>query len=223
MSLGGIKRFLIPTFDSDIRVLLRLRGAQAARVQERSRELGQGMAGFAKGPITDQGKAISFVHEVGRHMGLSADDLGKIVSKIEFGQRHVSSFNGRKVLRLRHTLGQPLRLGGGAYNEFRAFIEVAHELNHALAYHRYLARGGNPDKYWRTFLNRNRAIDDRGRTIQYFEEEIRIENAAANLATSVSQEVLMHADRAGDVRRLLAEALRESDDYIIEMKRILGQ
>ena len=223
MSLGGIKRFLIPTFDSDIRVLLRLRGVQAARVQERSRELGQGMAGFAKGPITDQGKAISFVHEVGRHMGLSADDIGKIVNKIEFGQRPVSSFNGRKILRLRQTLGQPLRLGGGSYNEFRAFIEVAHELNHALAYHRYLARGGNPNKYWRTFLNRNRAIDDRGRTIQYFEEEIRIENAAANLATSVSQEILVHADRAADVRRLLAEALEESQNYIARMKKALGQ
>jgi len=222
VALGDVKRFLIPVFDSDIRVLLRLRAARAGQVQERSRELGQGMAGFAKGQITDQGKAISFVYEVGRHMGLNADDISRIVSRIEFGLRPRSGFNGRRVLHLRDDIGTPL-IGSGSYNEFRAFLEVAHELNHALAYHRFIAAGGSARKYWRTFINRNRAIDDRGRTIQYFEEEIRIEGRAADLTTSVSHEILMRTDQAGDVRRLLAEALEESNAYILRMKKALGQ
>ncbi len=209
-------------------MLLRLRGVQAARVQERSRELGQGMAGFAKGPITDQGKAISFVHEVGRHMGLSADDIGKVTSRIEFGLKPSSSFNGRRVLHLSSSIGKPL-FKEGPYNELRAFLEVAHELNHALVYHRYIEAGGNSGKFWESRFNATRAIDPKGRTRNYYVDEINVEGAAAELTSSVSTQAIQALEAsgrfnaAGDTRRLLAEALSESDEYISSIKKVLGQ
>lgn len=235
MALGGIRRFRIPIFDSDIRVLLRLRTARAGRVQERSAELGQGMAGFARGEVNDLGKAIAFVHEVGRHMGLNAADIRQLVSRIEFGNISPrtggyanSSFNEYKVLHLRAGLGTPLK-GPGPYNELRAFTEVAHELNHALTYQRYIARGGNPDKFWRTLKNPRKAVDRYGRTTQYYEEEMRIERLAIGQTISVSRAAISDMYAAGQVdevlkmRRLLSEAIQESRDYIAEAKRKLGQ
>lgn len=232
LTLTGIGRFRIPAFDMDIRWLLRLRIGGAAQLQERARALGTGMAGFARGSINTQAKAISFVHEVGRHMGLRADDINRIVNRIEFGNTlpngvlRSSSFNARRVLHIRGDVGTPLMRAGSDYNEFRAFIEVAHELNHALAYGRYVARGGNPERYWRTMFNWNRPLDRQGRTLRYFEEEIRVEAAAAELAVSASRKMLAAQDRVSDaarVRRLLGEALRESEDYISQMRRILGR
>ncbi|MBL3554159.1 hypothetical protein [Rhodovulum sulfidophilum] len=224
----GVGRMRLPTLDSDMRVLLRLRGARAGQVQERSRELGQGMAGFARGPITDQGKAIAFVHEVGRHMGLNAADITQLLRRIEFGQRRSSAFNDRRVLHLRQGLGTPLD-GLGPYNELRAFTEVAHELNHALTYQRYIARGGNPQRFWRTFINPQRAVDRRGRTIEYYEEEVRIERLAIGETISASRRAIADMRAAGQandamaVRRLLSEAIQESRDYIDDAKDMLGQ
>ena len=232
LSINGVGRFRVPVFDMDIRWLLRLSRSRVGQLQERSRELGQGMAGFARGPIRNQGQAIAFVHEVGRHMGLSAADIRQLVSRIEFGNTlpsgvfRSSSFNVRRVLHIRGDVGTPLMRAGTDYNELRAFIEVAHELNHALAYQRYIARGGSPERYWRTMFNANRPLDRNGRTLRYFEEEIRVESAAAELAVSVSRRMLAAQDRTADaqqVRRLLDEALAESDEFISKLREIMVQ
>ncbi len=234
MALSGVRPFRIPVFDSDIRVLLRLRGSKAGMVQERSAELGQGMAGFARGPINDQGKAIAFVHEVGRHMGLSAADIRQLARRIEFGKVKPngelanSSFDlRRRVLHIRGNVGEPLN-NPGSYNELRAFTEVAHELNHALAYQRYIARGGNPDRYQRTFFYPNVPAPFNRRP-QYYEDEILTEQLAIGATISATRRVpgdLRAAGRAEDaraVRLLLSEAIQESRKYIDDAKRALGQ
>lgn len=233
MALGGVRRFFIPIFDSDIRVLLRLRSAQAGQVQERSRELGQGMAGFARGQIQSQGQAIAFVHEVGRHMGLSAADLRQLFSRIEFASVKHSAFTTRGILRtrtlkLRGDIGTPIDGQGSDYNELRAFTEVAHEINHALTYHRYVSRGGNPAKFWETFTYPN-IPKPHNRRPQYYEEEMRIERLAIGETISASRAAISdlraagHATDALAVRRLLSEAIKESRAYIYDAKRKLGQ
>lgn len=176
MALGGVRRFLVPIFDSDIRVLLRLRSAQAGQVQERSRELGQGMAGFARGPIQNQGQAISFVHEVRRHMGLSVEDFRRLITRIEYGNVRSSRFatvdrRGTPVLKFRQNIGHPLDRPDKPYNELLAFTEVAHEINHALAYQRFISLGGKRDDFWRAFKYPN-ISSPYNRTPQYYAEEM---------------------------------------------------
>jgi hypothetical protein len=231
--LEGGKRFLIPSWESMIRVLQRIKNSKAEYVQERLRKTEAGDAGFAFGSeITNLGHAHKLVFEVAAHMGIQSKDLKNYISGIEFGLVKVngapksSSFSPRRVLHVSKRIGLPLdpNSNNQTYSQLRAIIEIAHELNHAMIFKRYIERGGSIEKYQKSRFVQVSGVRSRVETDNYFNDEVIVETNARDFVQKLTHKRMDDLISQGDLknikqmRMLLATVLRESKIYIRKYK-----
>ena len=141
--IGGVGRFRAAPFESDVRVLLRMRNANIARM---SRNHQSATGGFpSQRPIRSDADARALVDEATQHLGLR--DASRYVDEIVVTAEDSSYFTvgpgGQRILAISSS---QVNSGG----QFEKLVTAAHELNHARAFHILSSRTGlSPQRFVR--------------------------------------------------------------------------
>lgn len=141
--IGGVGRFRAAPFESDVRVLLRMRNANIARM---SRNHQSATGGFpSQRPVRSDADARALVDEATQHLGLR--DASRYVDEIVVTAEVSSYFTvgpaGQRILAISSS---QVNAGG----QFEKLVTAAHELNHARAFHILSSRTGlSPQRFVR--------------------------------------------------------------------------
>ena len=201
MDFPGVGRMRLPTLDSDMRVLLRLRRATRAAIQSRFARLTR-----HQGPkiLRDQSSSRELVEKAADHCGV---DLAKFVDEVRYGppvEGELARFSvegGQRIITITNRLPQE--------NKYMQLKTAAHELNHARIYDKFIQRMGpvrGHEEYWG-------AHRDFGMPL-YAREEVIVERAAEIMIRSVFEGHLTGANL-----RRLTHALDDSRKYIAGWRR----
>ncbi|MBL3576334.1 hypothetical protein JMK10_20475, partial [Rhodovulum sulfidophilum] len=197
----GVGRMRLPTLDSDMRVLLRLRRTTKAAIQSRFARLTRHQG---PGIVNDQASAIKLLEKAADHCGV---DLWRYVDEVQYGHPKIRAFKlpnfdvvgGSRIIRIPSNLSQT--------NKYMQLKTAAHEINHARMYEKLIARHGpiRGHEIWRS----------EGQDFRlYAREEVIVERAATLMIRSVFEGKVSGANL-----RRLTTTLDDSASYIAYYRR----
>lgn len=129
LNINGVGKFRAAPFESDTRLLLRMRRAEIARMSKNySDAVSGGIA--SQRPVRSAADARALVEEAAQHVGLK--NVSRYVDEITVTDELSSYFTigpgGQRILALSRS---QMNNGG----QFEKLVTAAHELNHARAFH----------------------------------------------------------------------------------------
>lgn len=167
LNISGVGRFRAAPFESDTRLLLRLRRADIARMSKNHRDAISG-AMASQRPVASAADARALVEEAAQHVGLR--NVSRYVDEITVTNEASSYFTigpgGQRILALSRN---QMNSGG----QFEKLVTAAHELNHARAFHILSTRTGMSHQQF-TRAHFSHAPD----SVPYVREEIIVETRA---------------------------------------------
>lgn len=199
----GVGRMRLPTLDSDMRVLLRLRRTTKAAIQSRFARLTR-----HQGPrvVRDQSTSRELVEKAADHSGV---DLARFVDEVRYGPSvdgelaRFSVEGGQRIITITNRLPQE--------NKYMQLKVAAHELNHARIYDKFIRRMGpirGHEEYWGAHRKFGKPL--------YAREEVIVEKAAQMMIRSVFEGRMTGANL-----RRLTHALDDSENYIAGWRELM--
>lgn len=222
MNIDDVGHVVVQEWDSLVRIRAALNFSKLEDVQERVSPLLRAERRFASRPngVNNLAETQELFDFVARHSGFRTRDLRQMISQVTFGGR-TSGFNDARVIRIKTRIGYSRVYDTGQYNEMIARNEVFHEIYHAHRYQQWIKTGrGSADDYWAKYRLGSPA---------YFREEIRVETAAREWTEQmvrpriVAAERLQNQDEVTRLRQMYDDFIQDSDDYLQDQIRNLGQ
>ncbi len=196
-NIGGVGRFRAAPFESDIRVLLRMRNANIARM---SRNHQAATGGFpSQRPIRSDADARALVDEATQHLGLrdASRYVDEIIATAEDSSYFTVGPGGQRILAISTS---QVNSGG----QFEKLVTAAHELNHARAFHILSTRTGlPPQRFVREHFAHppNSAAYVREEIIAESRANIAVRNALERSGAKIDPSELAASQRYIDIHR----------------------